>query len=78
MTYEATRLAVDSNSSDAISDGRQLHDVSESCKAVDSEGAFLHSPQHHVQWTEMRATKKVSDCFLAFYILSHSCLAVCI
>ncbi|WOH12749.1 hypothetical protein DCAR_0832257 [Daucus carota subsp. sativus] len=61
VTYEATRLAVDSNSSDAISDGRQLHDVSESCKAVDSEGAFLHSPQHHVQWTEMRATKKEKD-----------------
>lgn len=59
MTHEATRWAVDSNLSEALSDGRQLHDVSEGFKAAESDGAVVHSSQHHVKWTEKHVAKKV-------------------
>lgn len=63
VTHEATRWVIDSNSnlSDALSDGRQLHDVSESCKAGESVDAVVHSSQHNVKWTEKHVAKKEKD-----------------
>ncbi|XP_074340069.1 TNF receptor-associated factor homolog 1a-like isoform X2 [Apium graveolens] len=58
VTHEATRWAVDSNLSEASSDGRQVQDVSQSCKAAESEGAVVHSTEHHVKWTEKHVAKK--------------------